>query len=213
MTEKFSADYYLRGPETGLSNYQDYSWKPEATIPCAHRMMRFLGASFGDTVHDFGCARGYYVKAYRRFGFESTGNDCSQWAVQNCDPDVRGHLSATLPEWNVDWVVAKDVLEHIPEDHLSPVMIDILGIIKKGALIIVPLGNSETKQYVAPQDNADATHVTCWNLSQWLRFLDDTIIRSGRRMVASGGYRLPGVKSACDPYPESVAFLTVKNLA
>lgn len=213
MTDKFTADYYLNGPASGLSNYTNYSWQPETTIPCAARMMRFLGASFGDTVHDFGCARGYYVKAYRGFGFDATGNDVSQWAIQNCDSDVRGHVWNALPDFSVDWVIAKDVLEHIPEAHLAPVMRDILTITKKGALIIVPLGNSDTKQYVAPQDNADSTHVTCWNLSQWLHFLDNAIERSGKRMVASGGYKLPGVKSACDPYPESVAFLTVKNLA
>lgn len=213
MTEEtFDADYYLRGPESGKSNYRNYQWMPDVTIPCAARMMRYLGAQFGDSVHDFGCARGFYVKAYKGLGFQATGSDISQWAIQNCDPDVRGDVFARPPEYAVDWVIAKDVLEHIHAAHLAPVMRDILQIIAKGALLIVPLGDSATGRYIAPQDNADLTHVTCWNLNQWLQFLDQAIEASGRRMVASGGYKLPGVKSACDPYPESVAFLTVKTL-
>jgi hypothetical protein len=30
--------------------------------------------------------------------------------------------------------------------------------------------------------------------------------------TVSGSYRLPGVKEACDPYPNSVGFFTIRKL-
>lgn len=213
MTEsKFNEDYYLRGKTSGLSNYEDYRWLPEASIPCASRMMRLLGARFGDTVHEVGCARGFIVKALRILGFNATGNDISQWAIDNCDPEVKQHVHCGFSPYIAQWIVGKDVAEHVPLEQLSSFIDSIIRAMKQGALLIVPLGNSRTKEYVAPQDNADKTHVICWDISEWLNFIWSRIQVSNRDLIVSASYRLPGVKQACDEYPESVSFLQIKQL-
>lgn len=213
-TETFDEDYFMRGVETGKSNYENYTWKRDLTVFCALRMALFLGCQTGDTILDYGCSRGYYVRALRMAGYDAVGYDISNWAIANCDPEVRGLVSNSLPESSVKWIICKDVLEHIPMPKLFGVLNAFLNIAKKGVLIIVPLGSGVLDQdcFVAPQDNLDPTHVICWSLPGWLTFIQNLIDDSGLPWVVQGGYKLPGVKEACDPYPCSVGFITLRKL-
>lgn len=213
--QPFTEDYYLRGLLSGLSNYTDYSWKPQLTIPVCKLMMRFLGAQKGDSVLDYGCARGYYVKALLGLGYEAWGYDASAWAIENCDPNVRQFVSNRMPAggWgncSVDYVLAKDVLEHIEEYDLRALIADFIEMTARAALIIVPLADSAS-QYVSPVDRQDATHKIAWTLDTWLMFIQAIINQSGRAFTISGSYKMPGVKRAADPYPRSCGFLVLRR--
>lgn len=207
----FTEDYYLRGPQKGLSNYENYRWQPEVTGPCVRRMMHWLGGQIGETVHDFGCARGYYVKALQMLGFVATGHDISTWAIENCDPFVSTAVSNHPPKDPVDWVLCKDVLEHVPESALSEVLEHIIRLTGKGALLIVPLVGHYGGKYINPADQADRTHLIAWTLPMWLMRIQSVIAKAGQPLVAGGGYHLPGVKQAADPYPASTAFITLRR--
>lgn len=207
----FTEAYYMRGPESGLSNYENYHWLPDVTLPCAKRIMKFLGASKGDSVHDFGCARGYYVKALQILGFNASGHDISTWAIENCDSWVERSVSNQAPKEPVDWVLCKDVLEHVPISVLPEVLATIIRLASRGALIIVPLTGVAGGDYLNPADQNDATHIIAWTLPMWLTRIQDVITKAGAAMVVGGGYSLPGIKQAADPYPCSTGFITLRN--
>lgn len=208
---EFCADYYLRGPATGLSNYEGYSWKPQLTVPVCKLMMSFLGAQRGDSVLDFGCARGFYIKALIGLGYDAWGYDVSQWAIENCDPEVRNRVFTAPPRpGSLDYILSKDVLEHIEESELRRVISDFIEMTAKAALIIVPLSDAEG-QYVSPVDRQDVTHKIAWMLDEWLMFIQGIIDQSGRAFTISGSYKMPGVKRAADPYPRSCGFLVLRR--
>ena len=71
----YDSAYYLAGLASGKSNYVDYSWKPDLTLPMADWLKRILRIKDGDTLLDFGCARGYLVKALRTQGIQAHGYD------------------------------------------------------------------------------------------------------------------------------------------
>lgn len=208
----FTREYYEEGPDHGLSNYRSFRWLPEASIPCAARMMKYLGAKFGDRVHEVGCAKGFIVKALRILGFDATGNDISNYAIENCDPEVKPFVHCGFSPIMAQWIVAKDVAEHVQPSELPSFIDAIVHSMKQGALLIVPLGDSSTGEFRTPQDNADSTHVICWSMAEWLAFIQARMNLIPRDLVVQGAYHLPGVKQACDPYPESVAFLTIRQL-
>lgn len=210
--ETFDEDYFMRGRETGKSNYENYSWKRDLTVFCAARMALYLGCERGDTVLDYGCSRGFYVRALRMIGFDARGFDISKWAIANCDPEVEGLVGNDLPADTFDWIFCKDVLEHIPPSTLLNVLAWFLGHARKGAIIIVPLGSTMTGKFMAPQDNEDKTHVNCWDLETWLGWIQGVIDTQKEHWVVQGGYKLPGVKEACDKWPGSVAFITLRKL-
>lgn len=211
----FTEDYFLRGKSLGISNYENYVFLRDLTYFCADRMARFAGCEEGDTIVDFGCARGYYVKALRMLRFNAYGFDISEWAITNCHPDVKEFVSCVEPPIaKPDWIFAKDVLEHLDLKTLWTTLDWMVRSAQKGALIIVPLGSSYTRMYLAPQDNEDKTHQVCMSLDEWLDQVQQAIdaLGAGHNWIAQGGYRLPGVKEACDKYPRSVGFITLRRL-
>lgn len=217
----FTEDYYLRGPASGLSNYENYSWQAHLTVPVCKLIMRYLGAEKGDSVLDYGCARGYYVKALIGLGYEAYGYDVSEWAIENCDPAVRSfcfYARPPAPSSAADYILCKDVLEHIALPELEKVVKSFIDMTRKAALIIVPLANAECgmrkdeeRTYVSPVDNQDATHKIAWTLDEWLMFIQGVIDASGRAFTISGSYKMPGVKRAADPWPRSCGFFVLRR--
>ena len=64
----YDKDYYECGIESGKSLYNNYRWMPELTIPFCSRIVEHLKISTEQKVLDFGCAKGYSVKAMRLLG-------------------------------------------------------------------------------------------------------------------------------------------------
>lgn len=199
-SDQYDADYYLRGRETGKSLYANYRWLPESTIPMVRAIVAHLNLDRRHSVLDFGCARGYVVRALRGLGYRGYGVDASEWAVANADDAVRDYVSLarvragehcaslTPPPQFVGhhWIIAKDVLEHLPDAaDLIECMMVAAGV---GVFAVVPLAAVDGFNYVCPDYELDKTHVQRWTLPTWTR----AFIRPGWAVEAR--YRLPGVK-------------------
>lgn len=205
----YNADYYLNGPESGLSNYKDYHWLPDKTIPMTWKLRWQLGIKGGDSVLDYGCARGYTVKALRQMGIDAYGFDISEWAIHNCDPDVRAFVSNILNTAPVIWdhVIAKDVFEHIEPHALRFIVEELLVSTRKQLFIIVPLAKETGGEYGCPVDEQDSTHIIRWTLPDWLTFLQEI----SSHFTVSGGYQVPVLKPNCYEFPKSYGFFTMRR--
>lgn len=209
---QFDEDYFLRGEATGRSNFTDFRWLADKTIPACLRLVERLGMRKTDTVLDYGCARGYMVKAFRWIGIEAYGYDISQWAIEHCDPDVKAVVTNELPLPFVDWIIAKDVCEHIPEPELAETVRTFLQKARKGILIVVPLAATTGGLYVSQRDNADVTHVIRWTLCDWLKFLQRSVDDSGQPFTVNGAYKQPGLKEdITSTTPSACGFLTLRR--
>lgn len=184
----YDADYFLHGCQSGKSLYENYHWIPELTIPMACTMVAHLGITHSDTVLDFGCARGYTVRAFRELGYKAYGVDISKWAVDNCDATVRDFLlhSNGLPDEQFDWILSKDVLEHVPD--ASDKVTALMQSARKGVLAVVPLSNCDRGKYVVAAYEKDATHIHRLTLPTWVGMF----VRPGWSVTAS--YRIRGIK-------------------
>ena len=63
--EDYDEDYFERGLSSGKSGYDNYRWLPELTIKFAYKIIKELNLREGDRVLDYGCAKGFFVKALR----------------------------------------------------------------------------------------------------------------------------------------------------
>lgn len=208
----FDSDYYLRGPETGKSNYEDYRWLPDATLAMACYIQRYLGIKGGErpnSVLDYGCARGYLVKALRMLTIEAYGYDVSQWAIENCDPSVKDYVStkADLYPMSYDFVIAKDVLEHLTREQLQDTVPRLMAAATKAMMIIVPLTAEDSGPYLCPKDEKDPTHKIRWNLTTWLKFLENV----DRRCVVAGSFYVPEIKQANTAWEGSCGFFHLRR--
>lgn len=208
---RYDADYYLRGKQTGKSLYENYRWLPELTIPMAQRIAAHLGIEIGHSVFDFGCARGYLVRALRELGYDAFGYDVSEWAITNADEKVAKYLTRDkLVAFNrprmYDWCVAKDVLEHC--EFVQYAIDGLLLAARRGVFAVVPLTayDGSGHRYVVEEYEADVTHCQRHTLIGWM----DKFIRPGWRV--EGAYRVPGVKDNYAHHERGNGFITARRI-
>lgn len=210
MTNKYDENYFMRGQETGVSNYTRYEWMHDRTMSYAESLIRYLQISEGSTLMDFGCSRGYTVKALRRLGVNAFGYDISEWAVTNCDPEVIGYVSNSqkILSEEYDYIHLKDCAEHLDIAELRSVSDHLIANTRKAMLVIVPLSYMEGTDYVRKEDNQDATHVIRWPLQIWMDFFQN---RAGTKFTVSGSWNIPGLKPTSFSHLKSCGFVTLQR--
>ena len=204
--EVFNEDYFLNGKKTGVSNYEDYRWLPELTIPMAEKLKEFLRFDGYNTILDFGCARGYLVKALEISGVNAEGYDSSKWAIENCDSEVKGKVYSELPDCIYDFIICKDVLEHLDITEAADAIKKMVVRVRQDILIIVPLTKQHNGDYFRMEDDADATHKIRWTFMDWLTFLQET---TGLNVL--GTTHIEGLKPASKEVPGSTGFFLIRK--
>lgn len=205
--EIYNEDYFLHGRESKKSLYDNYRWMPELTVPMAERIVHHCGIKKDDhMVLDFGCARGYVVKALRMLGYYAWGYDISQWALDNADPEVKIYMicnDSALFANSFDWVLAKDVLEHVKD--LPATINQIMDMAKMGVFAVVPLA-SDSVRYDVPEYEEDVTHIHRRPLDWWVARFH----RPGWSVEAR--YRMRGVKDNYSKYKTGNGFITARRI-
>jgi SAM-dependent methyltransferase len=168
MSTLFNEDYFERGIELGISGYTNYRWLPDLTIPMCYRMIQYLGIKEKDLILDFGCAKGYLVKAFRLLHFKAWGYETSKYAIENAPNDVKSYIywagSAYILPDHFDWIIAKDVFEHISYETIDSILKSLRQKCKK-MFAIIPLANGE--EYNVPIYENDKTHIIRESLEWW----------------------------------------------
>jgi SAM-dependent methyltransferase len=169
MKEKFDEEYFEYGIQSGKSLYSNYRWIPELTIPMAHNIIKNLEISTKDRVLDFGCAKGYLVKAMRLLDINCWGYDISEYAVHQVPREIEEFVFYTDVWKNYhiwDWIICKDVLEHVPYNQIKSVIFNLCQH-TKNLFIVVPL-SSDGLSYNEPIYEHDITHIIRENIQWWI---------------------------------------------
>ena len=190
MTDKYNRDYFENGIVSGTSCYVNYRWLPELTIKMAHNIIEHLGLTGLSTVLDYGCAKGYLVKALRILDIDAYGYDISEYAIRNVDTEVRDYCylieNGKLFRDNYDWIITKDVLEHMSEEELDDFLLQSRTQTDR-CFHVIPLGDGEN--FIVPEYELDTTHVLAKPMEWWKSRFE----KAGWE-VESSVYSLRGVK-------------------
>ena len=176
-SEYFNEDYYERGAETGKSLYSHYRWMPELTIPMAHHIAKYMDLDDNEKVLDFGCAKGFTVKALRLLGYKAYGVDVSEYAISQIEEHTRKWCGVIKPqeplvcaEFGYDWILCKDILEHIPYDKID----EQLQVFRNGGkrvMAMIPMGKNG--KYVIDSYELDKSHFIREDIHWWADKFDD----------------------------------------
>lgn len=201
----YNADYYENGAAKGVSCYKNYSWRPDVTLPVCSKYIEFLNLKKGDSVLDYGCAKGFIVKGLRQSGINAKGFDISEYAVSHAPNDVKPFLTNNFSfDKKFDWIISKDVLEHVEKNNLQTVLTEIKNN-SNNSFIIVPLGKNG--KYVVPENELDITHKIREPIEWW----KDQFKKAGLS-VEDVRFELPPIKEhQTSKYPEGTAFVVLKS--
>lgn len=202
MRSLYDEDYYERGIETGRSCYSNYRWMPELTIPLAARIIEYLNIGENDKILDFGCAKGYLVKAFRLLHREAYGFDLSEYAISCADEDVKKYVSNEF-KGHYEWVIAKDVFEHIEYEKINDWLRRILSV-SDNLFAIIPLGDG--KKYIVPAYELDETHIIREDVNWWKR----TFEKAGY-VVVDCCYKVKYIKENWERWDKGNGFFRLKR--
>lgn len=204
LNATFNETYYEDGVRNRVSAYENYRWMPERTIREASSIINNI--TF-EKVLDYGCAKGFMVYAMRLLGKEAYGVDVSEYAVNNCHPNVKDYLSVIEKTQDIqgdyDLIIAKDVLEHIPKE-LIPDTLSVFREHCKNLFVAVPLGDG--KRYRIREYEMDITHIVREPEEWWLT----TVVNAGFK-IKFFDYQFHHVKENwTNPHPHGNAFIVAE---
>ncbi len=172
--QAYDREYFESGVVTGVSGYMNYSWMPELTLRMVHYLIRHLPIESDQTILDYGCAKGFVVKALRILDYEAYGVDLSEYAIERADGEVRdfcklvtGCGDPTIFERRYNWMIAKDVFEHIAEDELRTLLGSATVYVERIFAVIPLAADNSSGAYIVPEYDRDATHVIAKTGKWW----------------------------------------------
>ena len=208
--ESYGKLYYENGIELGISGYSNYRWLPDITFPICHDLIINLGIQKQSRILDYGCAKGFLVKAFHLLGYPNVyGVDISSYAINNCDPAVRKQLFLKQEDFPLilnsgfDWLIAKDVFEHIPYSDL-PATLTTLSFRVSNLFCAVPLG--QDGKYCIPEYEKDTTHIIREPLDWWCKTLEENGFS-----ILNAGYTFGCLKTNWSHYDYGNGFFTAKS--
>lgn len=208
----FDEAYFENGVVSGKSGYTNYQWLPDLTLPMAHHIIQGLGLTQNDRVLDYGCAKGYLVRALRLLGIDAFGVDISEYALSHCHESVKSYCSTIdgklykESNGNFRYVIAKDVFEHVDESTLEFLLKDISKITSH-LFIAVPLAKKgSSTEFVIPAYHMDRSHITIRDRAWW-----ESLI-SAEFEITRSSYTFKGCKENwTSTYPEGNLFLVATS--
>jgi len=203
LPEIYDKDYFENGIKLGCSGYENYRWLPQRIYREIRAVINLLGIEPQQSVLDFGCAKGYWVRGFREYGIRAFGFDISEYAIQNCDKDVELIVSNKFVEDKVDFIVSRNTLEHLDEKELEQRLKQFL-IMTNTVFFTVPLIDPRTGDYVMQE--TDITHKIRWTNAQWMSFCE----KCGWKEVISFNH-IEGLHDKFKNFPNSMGFYLLKK--
>ena len=209
----YNKDYYENGVELNISGYTNFQWMPTMTKAMCKTIIEHLDIKKKNTILDFGCAKGFIVKAFCQLGYQAYGVDISEYAYSQRDKDVYDrifHYSDTEALKRIlstfdpfDFIISKDVFEHIPYEEIGS-LLKTLSIFSHKIFAIVPLGDKG--KYIIPDYENDITHIIRENREWW----EQTFIDNGFELEKFD-YLIPGIKDNWSEYKEGNGFFILNS--
>lgn len=208
----YDKNYFEKGIISKKSCYLNYRWMPELTIPMAFNIIKYLKLTEDQKVLDFGCSKGFLVKALRLLDIEAYGVDISSYAIDNIDSDVKKYCKLITQnknynpfKFNFDWIISKDVLEHLTTDQISK----FLNLYKKKTdkmFHVIPLGDN--KKFRIKEYHLDKSHVQMNNEIWW-----EKIFNKNGWKILSFDYVVKGIKDNwTENHPKGNGFFIIKKI-
>lgn len=183
----YDADYFENGIKSGKSWLVNYRWMPRRTFREAFAYIDCLGLDESCHVLDFGCAKGFMVRALRELEIPTDGCDISEYALSYAPAGCWNSLNPS--SWDgkrYTHVISKDVFEHLSPKQLEEIL-NRLYKIAPIMMCVVPLGDNGV--YRIKEYDMDASHIIAENEEWWTKKFAES-----KWKVSNSYYHVPGLK-------------------
>jgi SAM-dependent methyltransferase len=179
----YDEEYYEKGTKSNYGRldreldkyfypHQEEFYLPERIRKAQEIVRRFSIRS----VLCLGCGKGYFVKAFHKFGVEAYGVDISEYAIRNCPKDIRDYLFqgdicdlSHFKTGQFEMVTAINVLEHIAVPDLYLAMDEAIRVSRGYVLFCVKTAQENHLDDSPTMISGDKSHVSIYHKDWWKR--------------------------------------------
>jgi len=160
---------YFDNPEHSLG-YHGYKYDGRYASVVA-KMIEHYKLTPGMTVLEVGCAKGFVLVEFFKLGMKVTGIDYSEYALTNSHPDIKEFLyrgsayKMSFQDREFDFVIAKEVLPHIPTDQIRGSLRECKRVSK--GKIFFEIQSGRTPREIEYMKLWDRTHLTSYPPEWW----------------------------------------------
>lgn len=173
----YNEDYFQNGKQSGKSWYENFRWMPRRTFKEALAFIDTLDMNDDSFVLDYGCSYGFMVRALRILNIKADGCDISKHALSVANPDWCWDCS-NIENWyerlnKYDYVIAKDVLEHLTIPQLEQTLENLKSatVLNSKMMIVVPMGDFGV--YRIPEYHYDKSHILAECEEWWISMFEN----------------------------------------
>lgn len=178
-SDYYDEDYFTKQGCKGWYNKHAFMLEQPFHLYWACFIINSLEIGQRANVLDLGCARGNVVHWLREYSINGFGVDISQWSIGNrhCEYCIRSDIiSIPFKKNTFDFVVCREVIEHIDCKLVNKVFNDVRRVLKKnGIFLLSPATNRGRKEDIKQRsNNADISHICIRTPYQWSSLLEDS---------------------------------------
>lgn len=159
--------------------YGGFHYHPRFWEPVVPDFQEHFGLKAGDTILDIGCAKGFMLYDMERMipGLHLHGIDISEYAIQNCKPEIAHALqvgnavSLPFPDKSIDFTISITTVHNLDLPQLTTALQEIERVTRKGSFITVDAyRNAEEKRRM---EAWNLTAKTMMHVNEWQRYFRD----------------------------------------
>jgi|7_EtaG_2_1085326.scaffolds.fasta_scaffold02169_11 cyclopropane fatty-acyl-phospholipid synthase-like methyltransferase len=186
----YDEDYFENGKASGKGWLENYRWMPHRSHKEAGGFINCLGLDKDSYVLDFGCAKGFLVRAFNELAIRADGCDISDYALSfasdncwNCSTEKawKDHYDCGYTH-----IVSKDVFEHLTPDQLDNLLQKFLKVADV-LMCAVPIGDSG--KYRIAEYHQEISHIIIEDEDWWSR----RFLKNGWKIIKDYEH-VPGIK-------------------
>lgn len=173
-SRKFSQKYFDGPRKYGYGGYYyDGRWKS-----VAKRIVKQYNLDKSSKILDIGCGKGFLVKDLLDLGMDSYGLDISEYAVKNCENDVKGRIhlgnAVNLPFSNntFDFVISINCIHNLNKKNCIKALREITRVAKsnKSFVQVDSYNNVEEKSLLK---DWLLTAITYYQPKKWIKLFNE----------------------------------------
>ena len=123
------------------------------------------------------------MKALRIYGISAYGYDASEYAISQAPQEVKefcysekySAIEEVISNNNIDFIIAKDVFEHLSEESLVKLLHKIKDSNVSSIYIVVPLSALDDEPYIINSYENDKTHILRKSVNWWETTLQNNL--------------------------------------
>lgn len=174
IARRFDREFFDGDRANGYGGYvYDGRWKAVAQRLCEIYLLRK-----GATVLDVGCGKGFLVNDFRDLGIHAYGIDISDYAIQNCLPEVKDYVGVgnakdlyPIHARQYDLVVSINTIHNLERDDCAKALREIERVSHKRSYIVVD--GYRTEEQKQAMEDWNLTAKTMMHADEWRAFFQE----------------------------------------